>query len=529
MLKMLISAKSLKIFVIFLIGCSIFGYCVWLNFAWSNIETVQAKSLNEYIFHGVLLKMHIAFLAGDIRMFFSYAFYSYGFIFFLLNYLAVIPFITDSFNPMMLIAPRLISSFFMVFSLIFLDATLKNLAATNFERACCILFLILMPGVWFSATWFHPDFMMTGFLMLSIYYLSNDISPESPSFNKAIIFWAIAIAVKIQAISMAPLYLWLFIFRKDMLHLSSENILLLCKFFLQIAFIYVALNPYLLHPDGINAWLASQLSEASKMAPEDSSALISVGERLRYSVLDFYFPLLTYLVFIFLALRVFAQDLKNKTPSFYGALCITFLMNITFLLFFMNKGWNHYYLPVAFIASLILILSLKHSFPNKNYKFIAMLCILGLQSYSFIPAIKTTFIQRSNDQIMSRDSLYRYSDRLHSSKEMKLQNETLFNMLQYRVSENTKILSHAYIGFPFSQLDMSYDQVTIIQQKLTVKDIDTFVSTNNLLSYMLFRKETIDGIKNTYIDELIIGRDDLIVLDDTDKFLLVGLAKTAIQ
>ena len=130
---------------------------------------------------------------------------------------------------------------------------------------------------------------------------------------------------------------------------------------------------------------------------------------------------------------------------------------------------------------------------------------------------------------MSRDSLYRYRDSLHSSKEMKLQNETLFKMLQYRVSENTKILSHAYIGFPFSQLDMSYDQVTIIQQKLTVKDIDTFVSTNNLLSYMLLRKETIDGIKNTYIDELIIGRDDLIVLDDSDKFLLIGLAKTAIQ
>ena len=116
---------------------------------------------------------------------------------------------------------------------------------------------------------------------------------------------------------------------------------------------------------------------------------------------------------------------------------------------------------------------------------------------------------------------------LRTNQEMKLQNAALFNMLQSRVNENTKILSHAYIGFPFSQLGMSYDQVTIIQHKLNVKDIDSFVSTNDSSSYILLRKETIDGINNTYINELIIGRDDLIVLDDTDHFFLIGLPKIA--
>ena len=74
MLKMVPSSKSLEIFIILLTCCSIFGYSLWLNLAWSNIETIQSKSFDEYIFHGVLLKLHSAVLAGDIRMLFAYTF-----------------------------------------------------------------------------------------------------------------------------------------------------------------------------------------------------------------------------------------------------------------------------------------------------------------------------------------------------------------------------------------------------------------------------------------------------------------------
>tara|TARA_B100000767_G_scaffold275535_1_gene313121 strand:- start:1257 stop:2909 length:1653 start_codon:yes stop_codon:yes gene_type:complete len=528
-IKMVPSSKSLETFIILLICCSIFGYSLWLNLAWSNIETIQAKSFDEYIFHGVLLKMHAALLAGDIRMLFAYNFYSYGFAFFLLNYMAVMPFFADSLNPILLIMPRIISSSFMVMSLIVLDIILKNFSASNFERAGSIFFLILMPGLWFNATWFHPDFMMTGLLMLSIYFLSRDILPTSSSFNAAIIFWAIAMAVKIQAISMAPLFLWLFFLRKDIYYLRQENILLLGKFFLQTITIYVIMNPYLLHPDGMNAWLASQLSEALKMVPDNTSEFISIIERLNFAVLDFYLPLITYIGLICIALSVFIQDLKDKTASFYGALCFTFLLNIGYLLFFVNKGWNHYYLPLAFMAPLILILGLKSFLASKNYQLTALLFILGVQSYAFIPVMKDNFFQRLDYQVVSRDSLYRYSPFINSYKDMNSKNEELYEVLQNRVNQNTKILSHAYIGFPFRRLNMSYNQVTIIQHKLTSEDIDSFEALKDSSRYMLLRKETIGGIKNNFVKELILGRDGLTVLEETDNFSLVGFRSLPIN
>ena len=423
----------------------------------------------------------------------------------------------------------MISSVFMVMSLVLLDATLKNLSATNFDRAGSIFFLIIMPGLWFNATWFHPDFMMTGFLMLSIYFLSLDILPKSSSFNKAVIFWAIAMAVKIQAVSMAPLFLWSFFFRKEVRHLRSETILLLCKFFLQIVIIYVILNPYLLHPDGMNAWLASQLSEASKMVPENTSALISIKERLNFAVLNFYLPLITFLGLICLAISAFIQDFKDKTASFYGALCFTFFLNIGYLLFFVNKGWNHYYLPLAFMAPLIFVLGIKSFLVSKNYQFTALLLILGVQGYAFIPAMKANFFERLNDQVLSRDSLYRYKPLINSLEDMESKNDDLYRVLQDRVSKNTTILSHAYIGFPFSRLNMSYDQVTIIQRKLTSKDIDSFASLKDASRYMLLRKETIGGIKNNFVKELILGRNDLIVLEEADNFSLIGFREIQID
>ena len=45
------------------------------------------------------------------------------------------------------------------------------------EKILALLFVIVMPGIWVNAMWFHPDYMMTAFLMASMYILfrSNKI------------------------------------------------------------------------------------------------------------------------------------------------------------------------------------------------------------------------------------------------------------------------------------------------------------------------------------------------------------------
>ena len=65
-----------------------------------------------------------------------------------------------------------------------------------------------MPGIWVNAMWFNPDYMMTAFLMASMYMLFRSNKIGDGFYWLSVLFWGISVAVKVQAITFAPVLIW---------------------------------------------------------------------------------------------------------------------------------------------------------------------------------------------------------------------------------------------------------------------------------------------------------------------------------
>ena len=148
------------------------AFSAWLNYSWNDLDYLQWKSLDEYTFHGVLVKLHHALVTLDIRSFFDIH-STHGFIFFLINYFAVFPFFSDPTSEFMIFIPKMVITVFFILWLLYMNLSMKELKINNFYRFLAFVFIIAMPGIWFNVNWFHPDFMMTAFLLMAIYFLSK--------------------------------------------------------------------------------------------------------------------------------------------------------------------------------------------------------------------------------------------------------------------------------------------------------------------------------------------------------------------
>tara|TARA_A100001015_G_scaffold154061_1_gene170994 strand:- start:1818 stop:3056 length:1239 start_codon:yes stop_codon:yes gene_type:complete len=381
----------------------------WLNFSWNDLDFLQWKSLDEYAFHGVLLKFHSAFLSQDIRSFFAFSFYSYGFLFFLINYIAVAPFISDPSSELLIFIPKMLSAVFFILSLLFFSLILKELKVNYPTRFASFLFILFMPGMWLNVNWFHPDFLMITFLMLSILFLAkNGFRLESYS-DLSITFWAIAIAIKIQAITFAPLFFWLLFEKFISSNLSFEKTKFFFKIFFYVLGIYVLLNPYLFHIDGLNAWIANHFAEFSSASKINNNPALPLSTKLKFGIFDYFFhPVILIFVSAF-SLFFIIRDIYKREFSLIGALSFTLTLNNIFLIFFMNKGWNHYFLPVIFLSSIILFFTLNKIRKNYLVQICTLSIIIIMQGYNFSSDLKKIVTHRSQQIVISRDSIYNYN------------------------------------------------------------------------------------------------------------------------
>lgn len=64
----------------------VFLFLLVINYRYLNLGFLSLYSIDEYFFHGSLLNMRDGLIMIDLKKFFSYGFYSYGFLFWLLNF-----------------------------------------------------------------------------------------------------------------------------------------------------------------------------------------------------------------------------------------------------------------------------------------------------------------------------------------------------------------------------------------------------------------------------------------------------------
>ncbi len=482
----------------------LFSIIIWIDFSWSELSILEMKSIDEYAFHGSLLRVYEGLVSFDIKKIFSHGFYSYGSSFFILNGIAASPWLDVTDSSLSIIVPRLITTLFMGVSLLILTKLLEQFHSNIFEKILALLFVVMMPGIWVNAIWFHPDYMMTTFLMASMYMLfrSNEIGDRFYWFS--VLFWGISVAVKIQAITFAPVLIWSISILIRNNTLSEKYFKIFIASFVSIIIIFIILNPYVIHPKGANAWFQVFISNIESNASNHGIfGDLSLLFKIKNAIELFYVPMVLFIVLLLLSLIALYKEWKSKQLRLSGMAAAYILPNIIYLLFFVNKAWNHYFLPVFMMSPLIFSFGIQLLRDRYSLNIILLratfIMLVATQVVVFSPLLKDLIELRMNGGAISADSLNRYQPQIvYESDERDKENE-VYELIKEDVKHDSIFLKSPYLPFPFKDSELSYEQVRLIFGALSPASIERRVSRSGIIqkeaTHILIKKDDI------YFDE----------------------------
>ncbi len=449
---------------------TIFALLAYINYRHLNLGFLSIYSIDEYAFHGSLVTMYEGLMTFDIKKLFSFGFYSYGFGFFVVNLLATIPFFLLNDIEMTIYAPRLVTSFFAV-GTVYVVYKLIILNTDKVSALLLALLLVLMPAFWRNALWFHPDWMMTFFLLLSIYFYRLDNWNFKKYFWYANIFFGIALAVKIQTITFLP-FIFLYIFYENIqqgqLSRVTENTKLFFKSIGLIFVTFIFINPYIVHPTGMRAFVSSFLENMKSNATNHGvDVKVTLTDKI-YNAIDFYYLdififCLVFVLAILISLQIFK---KNREKSIVPIVSIIFIINISYLFLMVNKDWQHYYLSLFAISPLILI-PLVQKYEKKKYYILGTL--LFFQLFTHIQEFKVVLTQGYHPQ-----------KEIESNAMHKISN-SLIEDIKPLVNKNTNILIEAYVPFDYQALNLKYQNIHIIYGPIAKNmfELEAFLEKSN--------------------------------------------------
>jgi hypothetical protein len=462
------------------------------------------KSIDEYAFHGSILRVYEGLISFDLKKIFSHGFYSYGSTFFILNGLAAFPWLGETGSSFAIIVPRVITTIFMAVTLFIMTKLVEQFHKNIFEKILALLFVIAMPGIWVNAMWFHPDYMMTAFLMASMYMLfrSNEIGDRY--YWLSVLFWGIAVAVKVQAITFAPVLIWSVLIMIRNKSGSEHFVQILAASFVSIVIIFVILNPYVIHPKGANAWFQVFVSNIESNASNHGRfGDLSLLFKIKHAIELFYVPMVLLIVLLLLSLIALHKEWKSKQLRLSGMAAAYILPNIIYLLFFVNKAWNHYFLPVFMMSPLIFSFGIQLLRDRYSLNIIwiraTFIMLVVTQIVAFSPTLKDLIELRMNGGAISADSLNRYQPQIvYESDERDKENE-VYELIKEDVKHDSIFLKSPYLPFPFRDSELSYGQVRVIFGPLSPTSFERKVSRSGIIqkeaSHILIRKDDI------YFDE----------------------------
>ena len=176
---------------------------------------VTATDVDAYAFLGVHQRILEGLASGNVKQAFTYAFYNYGYGYFLLNTLFIAPF--SGFEWGWILMPRLLSLGWTMGTLWLIYRMTKRVAGP--WLGIMIVSLVLsLPFFIKAAIWTHPEMMMLFFLVAMFELLL--LALDHKRFLQAALYFGLAVGVKFQAITMGPLLgvvgvLWLYPFQNE--------------------------------------------------------------------------------------------------------------------------------------------------------------------------------------------------------------------------------------------------------------------------------------------------------------------------
>lgn len=475
---------------IYIILFLIFGALVLFNFRFLNIHMLSIYSIDEYAYHGSLINMYDGLINFDLRKFFSFGFYSYGFIFFLFNLILTAPFIYSDNIEMVIYLPRILNSLFAVGSLLIIYKICKIYIKES-SSILIVIFTITMPGFWKNSLWFHPDWMMTFFVIYSIYYFILDSWSFKKYFWYSSILFGFGLSTKIQAITFLPFVLT-FIFYENIQNLNFTGLLKKVKLsfnYLLLSFtVFIITNPYLFHPKGFKAFISAfSINMNSNTTNHGSNKSLSILDKIANSIDFYYLDNILFLFFLLYSIIIIYSFFKKRNEkSIHSVIAIYVIVHLGYLLFIVNKDWQHYYLTLFAIGTLLLI---SISIRIKKYNQYLLIVLIVFQITTHIDELKSTFTDG-------------FQDLPEMSKTQKDDiSNSLINDLKNLVNENSNILISPYQPIEFDRINLDYKNIHILYEPIS---IDRF----QLEAYL---KKSIakDPLKFKKIDFIIISKNDV--------------------
>jgi hypothetical protein len=453
-----------------------------VDLKYTKLGFLQLHSIDEYTLYGSLRYMFQGFGSGRLSSLFGYGFYQYGFIYFFLNWFLAFPFLWADFAPGAIIIPRLVSSGFALFGIFYIYRTAR-LQLAKAAPLLLAIFALAMPGFWYNATWFHPDWAMTAFLLGTVYYLKKDNWNFGTDFWLGVIFFGIAVAFKYQALTALPLILgyvfYDFLLRGERLDWRQAKLAIGA---IGLTFgIFLLGNPYIAHPLGFRAFESALIGNLKSNATNHGAGAIpTVADKIGKAIDTYY---LNYFLFFFLTgfaiwLLIIALG-ERRSRNFYTLLAGNYLIGLGYLLFGVNKAWQMYYLPVIMPAVLLLVPALHSLSIKKQISLLVILLAVMLGSYGtrYVPMLTA-----------SRDGTGGDTNKFTTAENAEL-DRFARTFLTGRLKTNDKILLSPYTPLDYPELGLSYEDVKIIYGPVAERHID-------LAAYVSDQREVWGNLKS---------------------------------
>jgi len=167
-------------------------------------------------------------------------------------------------------------------------------------------------------------------------------------------------------------------------------------------------------------------------------------EKITNAITSYYFTLSIFIILIFLIIFNSIKYFLHKKKNILNIISLYVLINLIYLIFFVNKDWQHYYLSILMASSLLFIIK------SKKTKYI-------------LPIFMVLNLTLSFEQ---HKKIFLYNPITQEHLQM---SQSLVNIFSGKVDKSTNILIDPYVPFDFTSLDMGYKNIHNIYGTLSKK------------------------------------------------------------
>jgi hypothetical protein len=353
-----------------------------------DIDLVDAYDVDEFFFLKILYsRQFYGFNHLDVQKFFS-GFYSYGRPFWIINFIATyIPFAFHKYNTALFVS-RIISSLFAIQGFLIFKETLYQLTRSKVSVITISILTLLMTYFWAAGSWLHPDWLMMYFMLLAFHYFFTSAKHGNYTSQAFLMALAIAVGVKVQSLQFMPL-LALYYAKpffvapsvKTFISAVKQNLIAV----LVIGIVFLALNPYLLHPKGFPLFAESFAKDMASNKDNNGAGYIpTFNDKVNVFAAAYLSQWIVALVAL-LSLWFAVFSLKNFKEQYEKlSFILTTAVVIAYYIFMVNKAWPHYYLPIPFMILLLVAFVLPALFKKIQMLRAALGILIILQIISTV-------------------------------------------------------------------------------------------------------------------------------------------------